>query len=222
MLPSSAPQEFGNSLERLGSSCYNPATNGMGDMDIPNGEITRLLAELEERKEDAASRLFELLYHELRRIAQRHFANERADHSLQATALVHEAYMRLVGATGHWQNRAHFFGVASGVMRRILVDHARAKRAAKRPDSRQRVVLDDGIAIVNTHLESVIDVDQALSRLAIIDPRQSRIVELRYFGGLTAEETAEVLGVSLNTVKREWSVARAWLYGELTQESPVQ
>jgi RNA polymerase sigma-70 factor, ECF subfamily len=191
-------------------------------MDTQTGEITRLLAELEDRKEDAAPRLFELLYHELRRIAQHHFANERAEHSLQATALVHEAFVRLVGATGHWQNRAHFFGVASGVMRRVLVDHARAKRAAKRPDSRQRVVLEDALVVTNKNLESVIDIDQALSRLALIDLRQSRIVELRYFGGLTAEETAEVMGVSLNTVKRDWSVAKAWLYGELTHESPVQ
>ena len=190
-------------------------------MDTPNGEITRLLAELEDRKEDATSRLFELLYHELRRIAQHHFANERADHSLQATALVHEAYMRLVGTTGHWQNRAHFYGVASGVMRRILVDHARAKRAAKRPDSHQRVVLEEALAITDEQLENVIYIDQALSRLALIDIRQSRIVELRYFSGLTAEETAEVLGVSLNTVKRDWSVAKAWLYGELTRELPA-
>jgi RNA polymerase sigma factor (TIGR02999 family) len=191
-------------------------------MGISDGEITRLLAELESRKEDAAPQLFELLYHQLRRIAQHHFANERADHSLQATALVHEAYVRLVGAGGHWQNRAHFFGVASGVMRRILVDHARARRAAKRPNSLQRVDLEEAVVISDQHLESVIDVDQALSRLALIDARQSRIVELRYFGGLTAEEAAEVLDVSLNTVKRDWSVARAWLYGELTQGSSAR
>jgi len=191
-------------------------------MDTPDGEITRLLAELESRKEDAAPRLFELLYHQLRRIAQHHFANERADHSLQATALVHEAYMRLAGGSGRWQNRAHFFGVASGVMRRILVDHARARRAAKRPNSHQKVDLEEAVVISDQHLENVIDVDQALSRLALIDPRQSRVVELRYFGGLTAEEAAEVLDISLNTVKRDWSVARAWLYGELNQGSTAQ
>lgn len=190
-------------------------------MESQAGEVTRLLAELENRKEDAVPRLFELLYHELRRIAQRHFANERADHSLQATALVHEAYTRLVGTSCHWQNRAHFFGVASGVMRRILVDHARGRRAAKRPDSRQKVSLEEVMLITDNQLANVIDVDLALSRLASMDPRQARIVELRYFGGLTAEEVAEVLDVSINTVKRDWSVAKAWLYGELRHKSPV-
>jgi len=182
------------------------------------GEITRLLAELEDRKEEAASRLFELLYPELRRIAQHHFANESADHTLQATALVNEAYLRLVGGGGHWQNRAHFFAVASGVMRRVLVDYARAKRAAKRPGSRQKVALDEELVISEERFESIIDIDRALSRLASMDARQSRIVEMRHFGGLTVEETAEVLGVSVNTVKRDWSVARAWLYGELADE----
>jgi len=129
--------------------------------------------------------------------------------------------LRLVGSNGHWQNRAHFFAVASGVMRRILVDHARAKRAQKRPDSRQKVVLEESLAITGRNLESVIDIDRALSRLALMDVRQSRIVELRYFGGLTAEEAAEVLGVSLKTVNRDWSVAKAWLYGELNEKSPA-
>jgi RNA polymerase sigma factor (TIGR02999 family) len=191
-------------------------------MDSAAGETTRLLAQLGDRNEIAAQRLFELLYPELRRIAQHHFANERAEHSLQATALIHEAYMRLVGASGPWQNRAHFLGVASGVMRRILVDHARAKRAAKRPDSRQRVALEEALLLSSNHFETVIDIDRALSRLALIDVRQSRIVELRYFGGLTAEEVAEVLHVSLNTVKRDWSVAKAWLYGELHDTSAAQ
>jgi RNA polymerase sigma factor (TIGR02999 family) len=187
-----------------------------------SGEITQLLAELKDRREDAAPRLFELLYHELRRIAQHHFSNERAEHSLQATALVHEAYIRLVGPSTHWQNRAHFFGVASGVMRRILVDHARARVAAKRPNSRQQVELEDGLVISSTDVEMIIDIDQALTRLALLDGRQSRIVELRYFGGLTTEESAEVLNVSINTVKRDWVVAKAWLCGELTHESPNQ
>jgi RNA polymerase sigma-70 factor, ECF subfamily len=187
-----------------------------------SGEITQLLADLGERKENAAPRLFELLYRELRRIAQHHLANERADHTLQATALVHEAYMRLVGGGGPWQNRAHFFGVASGAMRRILVDHARAKRAAKRPSARQQVVLDEALVISDQHLERIVDIDDALSRLASRDVRQSRIVELRYFGGLTVEEIAEVLGVSINTVKRDWSVARAWLHGELADDQSPQ
>lgn len=191
-------------------------------MNSSTGEITRLLAELEDRKEDAAPRLFELLYHELRRLAQHHLANERADHTLQATALVHEAYLRMVGGGGHWQNRAHFFGVASGAIRRILVDHARAKRAAKRPGSQQKVMLDEALVISNENFDSIINIDQALSRLALRDARQGRIVELRYFGGLTAEEAAEVLDVSVNTVKRDWSVARAWLHGELAGEPSAQ
>jgi RNA polymerase sigma-70 factor (ECF subfamily) len=182
------------------------------------GEITRLLAELKDRQEGAAPRLFELLYDELRRLAQHHLANERADHTLQATALVNEAYLRLVVGGGHWQNRAHFFGVASGAIRRILVDHARAKRAAKRPGSQQKVVLSDALVISEESFESIIDIDDALARLASRDARQCRIVELRYFGGLTAEETGEVLGVSVNTVKRDWAVAKAWLHGELAGE----
>jgi RNA polymerase sigma factor (TIGR02999 family) len=197
------------------------ASEGTRSVDTSTGEITQLLAQLKDRNKDAAPRLFELLYHELRRIAQHHFANERAEHSLQATALVHEAYMRLVGGDGHWENRAHFLAVASSVMRRILVDHARAKRAAKRPDSRQKVVLEEVLLISSRDIESVIDVDHALSRLAVINVRQSQIVELRYFGGLTTEETAAVLGVSLITVKRDWAVARAWLYGELKHETPA-
>jgi RNA polymerase sigma-70 factor (ECF subfamily) len=191
-------------------------------VDNSTNEITMLLAELEDRKEDAAPRLFELLYRELRCIAQHHFANERAEHSLQATALVHEAYMRLVGQDGHWRNRAHFFAVASGVMRHILVDHARAKRAAKRPDSQQRVVLDEALAVSNGQFENIIDIDRALSQLALRDPRQSRIVELHYFGGLTAEEVAEVMNISVNTVKRDWTMAKAWLYGELVGEQPTK
>lgn len=188
-------------------------------MNLPAGEITRLLAELENRKEDAAPRLFELLYPELHRIAQRYLTNERRDHSLQATALVHETYLRLVGGGGRWQNRAHFFGVASGAMRHILVDHARGRLAAKRPDARQRVTLDDALIISSQDLARIIDIDNALSRLAAIDARQSRIVELRYFGGLSSEEVAEVLDISLSTVKRDWTMAKAWLYGELAEQA---
>lgn len=188
-------------------------------MDSSSGEITRMLVELQARKEDVAPRLFELLYKELRRIAQNHFYNERAEHSLQATALVHEAYLRLVGQGAQWQNRAHFCGVASGVMRRILVDHARAKYAAKRPSSHQKVDLDEALMISNQDLEQIMSIDEALSRLALRDMRQSRVVELRYFGGLTTEEVAEVMGISINTVKRDWSVARAWLHGELAEKA---
>jgi RNA polymerase sigma-70 factor (ECF subfamily) len=185
-------------------------------MDQPPGEVTRLLSELKERKQAAAPKLFELLYGELRRMAQRHLLSESADHTLQATAIVHEAYLRLVDNHQDWRNRSHFFGIASTVMRRILVDHARAKHAAKRPGSRQRADLDLAPPLNQGPYDDVIAIDLALERLSRIDARQGRIVELRYFGGLTAEEAAEVLGVSPITVQREWAVAKAWLHGELT------
>ncbi|MBV9082484.1 MAG: sigma-70 family RNA polymerase sigma factor [Acidobacteriaceae bacterium] len=189
-------------------------------MDLRSrGEITRLLAEMEARKEDAAPRLFELLYDELRRLAQHHLANEREDHTLQATALVHEAWLKLSDRGRTWQNRAHFFAAASSAIRRILVDYARAKHAAKRPGSQEKVRLDDAAFVSDEQFENMIDIDRALTRLGAIDARQSRIVELRYFGGLTAEETAQLLDISVNTVQRDWSVARAWLHGELARKS---
>jgi RNA polymerase sigma-70 factor (ECF subfamily) len=182
------------------------------------GEVTRLLIELEERKQDAAPKLFELLYDELRRMAQHHLQSERPDHTLQATALVHEAYLRLVDAH-HLRNRAHFFSIASSAMRRILVDHARAKRAAKRPGSQQKVDLDEVPLLLDERYDDVINLDRALERLSRMDARQGNIVELRYFGGLTAEEAAETLGVSTITVQRDWAVAKAWLHGELAGRS---
>jgi RNA polymerase sigma factor (TIGR02999 family) len=184
-------------------------------MEDSSGEVTRLLIELKGRRQEAASRLFDLLYVELRRLARRHLLNERSDHTLQATALVHEAYLRMVGGRHDWQNRAHFFAVASSAMRRILVDHARAKRAVKRPGSQEQLNLDDLPLLFNERYGDVIAIDLALQKLGKIDARQCRIVELRYFGGLTAEEAAEALGVSAITVQRDWAVAKAWLHGEL-------
>jgi RNA polymerase sigma-70 factor (ECF subfamily) len=183
------------------------------------GEITQLLIDLEERKQEAAPRLFELLYDELRRMARRHLQSERPDHTLQATALVHEAYFRLVVANQSWRNRAHFLAIASGAMRRILVDHARAKYAAKRPGSQQKVDLETVALLCDENLDEIIALDRALGRLNKLDPRQARIVELRYFGGLTSEEAAEALGVTAVTVQRDWAVAKAWLYGELAGRS---
>jgi RNA polymerase sigma-70 factor (ECF subfamily) len=180
-----------------------------------SGEVTRLLIELKGRRHEAASRLFDLLYVELRRLAQRHLLNERPEHTLQATALVHEAYLRLVDGHQDWHNRAHFYAIASSAMRRILVDHARAKRAAKRPGSQKQASLDDLPLLSNEHHDEVIEIDLALQKLSKLDTRQSRIVELRYFGGLTAEEAAEALGVSVITVQRDWAVAKAWLHGQL-------
>jgi RNA polymerase sigma factor (TIGR02999 family) len=184
-------------------------------LEDSSGEVTQLLIALKGRRQEAASRLFDLLYRELRRLAQRHLLNEPPGHTLQATALVHEAYLRLVDGHQDWQNRAHFFAVASSAMRRILVDHARAKRAAKRPGSQKRLDLNDLPLLSNEHYDDVIAIDVALTQLSRIDARQGRIVELRYFGGLTAEETAEALGVSVITVQRDWAVAKAWLHGEL-------
>jgi RNA polymerase sigma factor (TIGR02999 family) len=184
-------------------------------VDGSSGEVTRLLNELKGRRQEAAPRLFDLLYSELRRLARRHLMNERREHTLQATALVHEAYLRLVEGHEEWRNRAHFFAVASSAMRRILVDHARAKRAAKRPGSQQQINLDGVPVLSNEQPDDVIAIDRALTRLSEIDPRQARIVELRYFGGLTAEEAAEALDVSVTTVQRDWAVAKAWLHGEL-------
>lgn len=180
-----------------------------------SGEVTRLLAELRGRRQEAVLRLFDLLYSELRRLAQRHLVNERPEHTLQATALVHEAYLRMAEGKQDWQNRAHFFAIASSAMRRILVDHARARHAAKRPASQKQLNLDEAPLLTNDHPLDVVAIDIALQRLSQIDVRQSRIVEMRYFGGLTSEETAEVLGVATITVQRDWAVAKAWLYKEL-------
>jgi RNA polymerase sigma factor (TIGR02999 family) len=188
-------------------------------MDHSPGEVTRLLMEMREHQQEVAPRLFELLYNELRRLAQHHFQKERSDHTLQATALVHEAYVRLINTHQDWRNRTHFFAVASAAMRRILVDHARAKHAAKRPGSQHKVNLDEALTLCREPYDDVIILDLALERLSQLDPRQGRLVELRYFGGLTLDEAAEALGVSSVTVQRDWAVAKAWLHGELAGRS---
>ena len=185
-------------------------------MSDPAHEITRLLDELREGNQDAASRLIEAVYPELKRIAAHLLQLERPDHTLQPTALVNEAYLQLLGDSHRdWKNRMHFFAAAAQSMRRILVDYARMRRAAKREGARLKVELTDVLAITDDRLEEVIAIDEALTRLAEWDARQCRVVELRFFGGLTEEETAEVLGISPRTVSREWNVARAWLHGEL-------
>ena len=188
-------------------------------MGISPGEVTNLLIELKNGNRDAESRLMPLVYGELRRLAGLYMRGERPGHTLQATALVHEAYLRLVGHEDvDWQNRAHFFGVAANLMRRILVDHARAKQAKKRGGGDQKVSLDQAVLVRPEAPEQFLALDEALERLAKRDPRQARIVELRYFGGLSEEETAEVLQISVRTVKRDWSVARAWLYQQLNPQ----
>jgi len=161
--------------------------------------------------------LLPLVYRELRRQAVRYLQRERVDHTLQPTALVHEAYLRLVGQERvAWQNRAQFFGVAAQMMRRILVDHARTRRAAKRPDRALRVTLNDHVAAVAPRDCELLLLDQALAELMLLDPRHAQIVELRYFGGLSEQEVAAVLSLSRSTVTREWQSAKAWLYRRIT------
>jgi len=181
-------------------------------------DITRLLHDLRQGRLEAEADLIRAVYPELRRIAAHCLRTERPDHTLQATALVHEAYLQLVGQFDKdWDSRAHFFAVAAQLMRRILVDHARNRKAQKRGGGNHRVELEDAMIISDDRLDEVIAIDAALEKLALLDPRQSKIVVLRFFGGLTEKEVATVLGVSPRTVKRDWNVARAWLSGELMQ-----
>ena len=179
------------------------------------GEVTRLLAEARLGRQDVLEQLLPLVYRELRRIARREMRNERAGHTLQPTALVHEAFLRLVDQDpANWQDRAQFFAMASRVMRRLLVDYARRRRAAKRS---LPVTLDQQILPGHgDRVEEILAVDQVLSRLAELDPRQARVVELRYFGGLSLEETADAIGVAIRTVKRDWAMAKGWMKLQLS------
>jgi RNA polymerase sigma-70 factor (ECF subfamily) len=189
---------------------------------VPNhavsADVTVLLAQLADGDQQAASRLVPLVYNELRKMAARYMRRERVDHTLQTTALVHEAYLKLVEQTSaSWENRAHFFGVAAQVMRHILIDHARGHLREKRGGGQPVLQLDEGLVFSPEQSWELLEVDAALHRLSELDPRQGKIVELRFFGGLTVEETAALLGISPKTVKRDWSVAKAWLHGELKQ-----
>ena len=186
-------------------------------MSAPDGQVTLLLTELREGNQEAANRLMPLIYSELRRMAGSFMQRERPGHTLQATALVNEVYMRLAGgATVPWQNRAHFFGIAAHAMREVLLDYARRHVAGKRGGKdAQKVDIDVELRGVSPKIENVIVIDEALQRLERIDPRQSRLIELRFFAGLSVEETAEVMGVSPVTIKREWRSAKAWLHREL-------
>ncbi len=185
-------------------------------------DVTGLLLQWSQGEAGALDRLLPLIYDECRRIAARQMRHERAEHTLQPTALVHELYFRLVDQRrATWENRAQFFGVAARLMRRILVDHARAHRTAKRGGSAIFVSLEAaGEAPTTSDVADVLAIDGALKRLETRDPDQMRIVELRFFAGLTVEETAHVLGRSARTVKREWRLAKAWLYRELQAPGP--
>jgi RNA polymerase sigma factor (TIGR02999 family) len=188
------------------------------DVGSPAAEVTLLLNKLAEGDQEAAAKLVPLVYEELHRLAVARLRHERPDHTLQATALVHEAYMKLAAQRdAKWQNRVQFFGVASQVMRRILVDYARGQQRIRRGGKQQKVSLDDVLLVSPDRTDELLAVNESLSKLEKLDPRQGRIVELRYFGGLTIEEIAEIVGVATKTVMRELNVAKAWLYGDLKQ-----
>jgi RNA polymerase sigma factor (TIGR02999 family) len=186
-------------------------------MSAPDSaDVTRLLIEWSEGNQKALDHLMPLVYDELWSLAERYLRQERSNHTLQPTALIHEAFFKLIDQQRvQWQNRAHFFGIAARVMRRILVDHARHRNAAKRPPMESHLSIDDVDVVSDTPDVDVLALDQALGRLAAMDPQQERIVEMRFFAGLTVEETAVALNVSTTTVKREWSLAKAWLYRAL-------
>jgi len=189
-----------------------------GRMESSQLDVTALLSELTRGNQAAAEKLIPLIYGELKRLARNYMRRERPDHTLQTTALVHEAYLKLVGQqAANWQNRSHFFGVAASLMRRILIDHARGHLREKRGAGKRTLPLEEALIFSRERSEELVRLDDALERLASIDPRQSRIVELRFFGGLSVQETSEFLGVSPNTVKRDWVVAKAWLHSELRE-----
>jgi RNA polymerase sigma-70 factor, ECF subfamily len=182
-------------------------------------DITGMLAAWNAGDTDARDRLIELVYPKLRRIARYHLKHRHADDSLESAALVNEAYLKLVHARGiRCENRTHFLALCSQIMRRILVDHARRRGSARRGGDALCVALDDAVVAAQAHGIEVLALDEALDALARLDARKSRVVELRYFGGLTIEEAAEVLGVSVDTAKRDWRMARAWLIAELTSK----
>jgi len=184
-------------------------------------DVTRLLIEWSKGDRGALDALVPLVYDELRRLAQLYLSREKPGHTLSSTALVHEAYLRLVRQEDmSWQNRAHFFAVAARMMRRILVDHARKHNYAKRGGGAMTLSLDEAVAPAKERELDLVALDDALEALAKLDERQCRMVELRFFGGLSIEETSEVMGVSTPTVKREWASARAWLYREISGMAP--
>ena len=185
----------------------------------PNAKTTQILQEMQAGDRNAPARLLPLVYDEFRHLARHYLKAERANHTLQPTALVHEAYLKLVDQSRvNWQGRTHFFAVAAQAMRRILVDHARAHLRQKRGGGAHRITLDDAVALSPQREEDVLALDEALEKLAQLDERQAKIVELRFFAGMTVEEVAESLGVSKRTVEADWTMARAWLLRELERE----
>ena len=193
-----------------------------GNVETSTGEVTRLLQDWRVGSREALDRLLPLVYDELRRLAHSYLKHERPDHTLQTTALVHDAYLKLIDQHSvNWQERAHFFAIAAQAMRRILLDNARRRTAAKRGSGGPKLSLDEAATISGeTANESLIALDMALRDLEKLDANQSKVVELRYFGGLTIAETAEVMKTSPATVKREWTMARAWLYKTISRVNP--
>lgn len=190
-------------------------------MDAKPGEVTQLLKALHGGDAAAADRLLPLVYGELHRLASAYMRRERPDHTLQATALINEAYLRLVGEDIAWSDRGHFIGLAAHVMRRVLVDYARQHNAERRAGGLRRVEMEDNLAISAERLDEVLVLDQAMGRLAEKSPRQAQVVEMRYFGGLSVEQIASLLGVAPRSVKRDWSLARMFLYRELNPGAPL-
>lgn len=181
-------------------------------------DVTQLLESWSNGDQVALEKLMPLVYDELHRLAKRYLSQERSDHTLQSTALVHEAYLRMVDQKNvRWQNRAHFFGVAAQSIRHILVDHARSHRAAKRGSGAAKLSLDEAIGVPEKREVDLLALDESLERLSNLDPQQGQIVEMRFFGGLSIEETAEALRISPATVKRDWVMAKAWLYQNLSK-----
>lgn len=184
-------------------------------MSADDGQVTLLLKAMKNGDESAAGKLLPLVYNELHRLAKSYMRRERPDHTLQATALINEAYLRLAHDNVDWQSRQHFIGVAANVMRRLLVDHARARNAEARAGGLQRVELEEGLIVSSERSDEVLALHDALTKLEGADPRQAKVVELRYFGGLSVEEIGALLEISPRSVKRHWALARIWLLKEM-------
>jgi RNA polymerase sigma factor (TIGR02999 family) len=195
---------------------------GAASLHDSSEQVTQLLVRWRDGDRKALDSLIPIVYSELRGMAHRYLQRERSDHTLQSTALVHEAYVRLIGQKlPEWQNRAHFFGVAARLMRQILVEYARGHQAAKRGGNACKVTIEEGSLMAQQADLDVVILDEALQDLAKLDEQQSRIVELRFFGGLSIDDTSEVLGISPATVSREWSTARIWLHREISRRAPA-
>lgn len=206
----------GYALRDSRSNLQNPRDESMG-ISSPH-DVTELLQDWRNGDKAALEKLTPLVYDELRRLANRYLRSERKDHTLQGTALVHEAYMKMVGYTDlEWQSRAHFFGVAARIMRQILIDHARKHKADRRGGGKQNLNLEEAVIFSAERASDLVALDDALESLAAVDPLKGRIIELRYFGGLSIEEISEVEAVSISTVKRHMRMAEAWLHREINK-----